>query len=1131
MSITDNLNSPSDKSKNLLVKITAIAEELSSFLSSHKRKHKGLISSCLEYVNRIAEIAIESDYLGLYELCALYQERLLANDKNNPKISKDVREALQAWPNIIADLSSTKNPEDGLIDHLNLPCWGLKMSVDDIVLLKSMFDLPVNEDAGLSKIKVVDTPAAEDTDNNNKSGVSTDFFIEGLPEAALELIMILDEEFRELENQLAIIVESSIDPDTDIIAHGDALKNYADVLKDYVGASESIGFQALAQVCSHIEANIIAMSQSKRLLKAEESRLLKEWVACVFSYLRAVTDEDAAASLAVILIDEDWPQPLSEEDAMSLSMELVAPDLPDFEAAASETERQATAEDVSIELPEDVSQELLDALLQELPDQTEELSAAVQNLIESGGQENIKVAQRIAHTVKGAGNTVGITGIANIAHRLEDIFLALTKYEVLPPASLAKAMVTATDCLEAMSEALTGMGCAPDNALEVFQSILDWVSQIERDGIVADAQLEERKSSFDQEQGARPAENQDQQRAAISGDSPEESGQQNSDKTPDPMLRVPASLIDELIRIEGEEVIFTSHIHEQVHGIKAQNQMMQDKYILLQQIGGKLEELINVKDMSAASEQQYEVADFDSMEMDQYSELHTNVHQLIEAATDIYEMGKAVSDQLMRLEEIIIGQERLNLESQEVALQMRMLPVKTIFSRLKRAVRQVSNSTGKKVALHLNGEETLVAGDVLSDLVEPLMHIVRNAVDHGIEDAEIRANAGKSVEGNIKIEFQRQGTDIIVRVEDDGAGLDLESIRSTAEEQGILTPGEEVSEKTLSSLIFRPNFSTRSETTQVSGRGIGMDAVNFRVNKLGGELNLESVTGKGCMVEMVIPISLISTHILLLRCGIQIIAVTVHGIEQILSPDSGELLEIDDELVLQIDDNIYPARLLTSFLKIPERRSFRRASCPIILVRNQEAVDAVLVESVMDSREQVVKGLGRYVPKLHGVLGVTILGDGSVIPVLDLPELLRDPGDFAGSDYADNDAQGGSHAPTAMVVDDSLSVRRSLTQFMEDSGYKVRAARDGIEAIDILKDFRPAILLVDMEMPRMNGIEFSAYVRSQPSIADIPIIMITSRSTSKHREEAKRAGVNSHITKPFSEGDLLAEIERLRAAN
>ncbi len=1131
MTTTDNLNNAPDKSNNPLTKITAIAEELSRFLSSHRRKHKGLISSCLEYVNRIAETAIESDYLGLYEFCALYQERLLANDKNNTKISKDVRKALESWSNIIIDLPSTTSPEDALIDHLNLPCWGLKMSADDIALLKSMFDLPVGEDAGSSEVEIVDTPTDEESNNNNKLEISTDFSIEGLPEAALELIMILDEEFRELESQLAVVVESSIDPDTDIIAHGDALKNYADVLKDYINASASIGFNALAQVCSHIEANIMAMSQSKRLLKAEESKLLKQWAACVFSYLRAVTDADTAASLAVILIDESWPQPLSEDDAKLLSMELVTPDLPNFEEAAGETERQATPEDVSIELPEDVSQELLDALLQELPDQTEELSAAVQNLIESGGQENIKVAQRIAHTVKGAGNTVGIPGIANIAHRLEDIFLALTKHEVLPPASLAEAMVIATDCLEAMSEALTGMGSAPDNALEVFQSILDWVTQIKRDGIVADAQLTERQSSSDQEQEVRPRENHDPQRAASSGDPAEDTGQHNSGKTTEPMLRIPTSLIDELIRIEGEEVIFTSHIHEQVNGIKAQNQTMQDKYILLQQLGGKLEELINVKDMSVASEQQYDAADFDSMEMDQYSELHTNVYQLIEAATDIYEMGKAVSDQLMRLEEIIIAQKRLNQESQEVALQTRMLPVKSIFPRLKRAVRQVSNSTGKKVVLHLSGEETLMAGDTLSDLVEPLMHIVRNAIDHGIEDAETRANAGKSVEGNIKIEFQRQGTDIIVRVQDDGAGLDLESIRSTAEEQGILTPGEEVSEKTLGNLIFKPNFSTRSEATQVSGRGIGLDAVNFSVNKLGGELNLESETGKGCVIEMKIPVSLISTQILLLRCGIQIIAVTVHGIEQILSPDSGELLEIDDKLTLQIGDDIYPAKSLTSFLKITDRRSLRRASCPIILVRHQEGVDAVLVESVIDSREQVVKGLGKYVPKLRGVLGVTILGDGSVIPVLDLPELLRDPGDFSGSDYADNVGQGGPQAPTAMIVDDSLSVRRSITQFMEDSGYKVRAARDGIEAIDILKGFKPAILLVDMEMPRMNGIEFSAYVRNQSSLADIPIIMITSRSTSKHREEAKRAGVNSHITKPFSEDDLLAEIERLRAAN
>ena len=838
MSTTDNLNNTSDKSKNPLIKITAIAEELSSFLSSHRRKHKGLISSCLEYVNRIAETAIESDYLGLYELCALYQERLLANHKNNPKISKDVREALEIWPNIITDLSSTTSPEDGLIDHLNLPCWGMKLSADDIALLKSMFDLPVDEDAGSSGVEIVDVPADIETNNKSNAEISSASSVDGLSEAAQELITILIEEFQELDSRLQVIIESSGKPDTEVDTFSSALENYADILKDYLEASASIGFKALAQVCSHIETNIMAMSQSKRLLEAEESILLKEWVACVFNYLNAVTDEDAAASLAVVLIDEAWPRPLSEDDAAELSMVLVTPDLPDFEAAADATQLQANPDDVSIELPEDVSQELLDALLQELPDQTEELSAAVQNLIETGGQENIKVAQRIAHTVKGAGNTVGIPGIANIAHRLEDIFLALTKHEALPPASLAEAMLSATDCLEAMSEALTGMGDAPDNALEVFQSILDWVSQIERDGIPADAQRPEKQPSSGRNQEDSTSENHDQQIAVASGVASEESG-----KIQEPMLRVPASLIDELIRIEGEEVIFTSHIHEQVNGIKAQNQTMQDKYILLQQLGGKLEELINVKDMSVASEQQYDTADFDSMEMDQYSELHTNVHQLIEAATDIYEMGKTVSDQLMRLEEIIISQERLNQESQEVALQTRMLPVKTIFPRLKRAVRQVSNSTGKKVVLHLGGEDTLMAGDILSDLVEPLMHIVRNAVDHGIEDAETRVNAGKSVEGNINIDFQRQGTDIIVRVQDDGAGLDLESIRSTAEEQGILAPGEEVSEKTLISYIFKPNFSTRSEATQVSGRGIGMDAVNYSVKKLGGELNLESETG------------------------------------------------------------------------------------------------------------------------------------------------------------------------------------------------------------------------------------------------------------------------------------------------
>ncbi len=487
MSTTDNQDNTTEENMTVLTKITVIAEELSSFLSSHRRKHKGLMSSCLEYINRIAETAIESDYLGLYEFCALYQERLITIEKSEAKISKDVRDALEVWPNIIANLSSTKNPEGRLADHLNLPCWGLKMSDDDIVLLKSMFDFPV--DSNQESSEEVDEGIDAEKNERDDTEMVMDSSGEELPEAVLELIAILNEEFEELQSQLEIVIGSSLDPDTEVEAHSVALKNYADMLKDYLDASESIGFKALAQICSHIEANIVMISESKRLLTVEESALLKEWSTCVFNYLKAVTDEDGAACLAVSLIDEAWPQPLSEDDAAALSMKLVKPDLPEFEDEAGGVALQAQPEDISIEIPEDVDQELLDALLQEFPDQTEELSAAVQSLIESGSEEDIKVAQRVAHTVKGAGNTVGIPGVANIAHRLEDIFLALTKHNALPPATLAEVMVSATDCLEAMSEALTRTGDAPDNALEILQSILDWIAQIERDGVLADAQL------------------------------------------------------------------------------------------------------------------------------------------------------------------------------------------------------------------------------------------------------------------------------------------------------------------------------------------------------------------------------------------------------------------------------------------------------------------------------------------------------------------------------------------------------------------------------------------------------------------------------------------------------------------
>ena len=779
-------------------------------------------------------------------------------------------------------------------------------------------------------------------------------------------------------------------------------------------------------------------------------------------------------------------------------------------------------EDVSITLPGDLNQELLDALMQEFPEQAEKLSAAIQALADGDDYSHVSTAQHLAHTLKGAGNTVGILGIANIAHRLEDILLVLAKHEVLPSKSLAETMLDATNCLETMGEALLGMGEPPDDAFKVLQSIVAWINRIEREGITVATEATDESSNGGGDQVSH--DHSVQKTSKTENDDDDE----NSKIPTDPMLRIPTSLIESMTGMASEELILTGHCYEQMRNIKNENRDLQSHCLMLKEIGGELEELVDVKDMSNLLAPQKKSANFDTMELDQYGELHTHVRQLTEIAVDVSEIAKSFSGHLAHLEELLIAQKKVNRDLHETSLRTRMLPAKTIFSRLKRVVRQTSQSTSKQVTLHINGADTLVSGDMLNYLAEPIMHVLRNAVDHGIEDSKTRTLYNKTSEGSISIDFQNERENIVIRIQDDGAGLNYERIRNTAEAQNLIKAGEEVSEKMLAELIMRLNFSTRSKSTHISGRGIGMNAVSASIGKLGGKLNFESQPGQGCIVTMKIPVPLISAHTLLVRCSMRLIAVTVKDIQQVAYTGHKDFIEEDGQIRIKLDNQIYTIKVLASLLNIPDRRSLQgRRTAPIIILKDTEHTDAILIDGIIDSRERIIKNFGAHIPKLRGILGATVLGDGTVVPVVELSEILYE------SDYVvglqQDDEQIEYSKPSVMVVDDSLSVRRSLALLLKDSGYRVREARDGVEAVNILDSMKPDILLVDMEMPKMNGIDLTIYVRNDESVADIPIIMITSRVAQKHRDEAKRAGVDAHLVKPVVEDVLLAEIQRLRS--
>jgi chemosensory pili system protein ChpA (sensor histidine kinase/response regulator) len=485
--------------------------------------------------------------------------------------------------------------------------------------------------------------------------------------------------------------------------------------------------------------------------------------------------------------------------------------------------------------------------------------------------------------------------------------------------------------------------------------------------------------------------------------------------------------------------------------------------------------------------------------------------------------------ELDTMSEVLEYQQRLVINTQEAVMQTRFVPVGSITLRLQRGLRQTCRLTGKQGELTVSGENLLIDGDTLSALIEPLMHLLRNAIDHGLETEEERVAMGKPRVGQITIEFDREGNSIVVRCRDDGRGLDFGAIRYTAEQRGDVRSGDTVTEDELKRLILRPNFSTRTQSTQTSGRGVGMDVVNFQAISLGGSLTLHSTSGQGLTVELRVPLPLSRSHALLANAGTYKVAISSKGITQILYSGTGEITTIGHEKILVIDSDIYPLVKLEDLLHIEDHRKKERMHGAVLLVENEGKITAVLVDSITDSREVVIKNLGHYMKKIHGFVGATILGDGSVTPVLDIPELLRAPVYAQESTYnaAKEVTETHTNHQKILIVDDSLSQRRALEHILTDAGFPVHTARDGIEAVEWLAYNKPTVVVTDLEMPRMNGLELASHIRTQERLKTLPIIMITSRSTQKHRQMADEMGIDFYLVKPVQDDNLLINIQTL----
>tara|TARA_R110002072_G_scaffold14582_9_gene60236 strand:- start:48003 stop:52139 length:4137 start_codon:yes stop_codon:yes gene_type:complete len=1117
-----------DSSPNIPDALVNVFNKLQRSVAEVEPHNKDSILNVANNSEEIGLAAGELDLLGFQDVCFLIKEFLSDIADDSKSSLEQYIQHIKQWLSLVKNYLVNPNSTDAIqniLEYLSDEQWPNPMAQADLDIIQEMMGAPPEAN------EVIEPEAANIAAPTNSTTVSTnerlqEEFNEILDDVietkdilaaphgiSKDLVKMLQEEATIIRDEILSHIELIKNEDTEAEVIVDSLSQYALHVERFGSACQAAEMDGLYQIASVFTNNINYFSNNEAKFTEHQLSLLTLWPQSVLSYLQNPGDNVFSSALVDIVKDKELPNNLMTGVAPALINLLKAVYVSEVDIHKEARQTEAKSEDVSIELPEDINQELLDGLLQELPGQTEGFSAAIQALIDGSGDiSEVHKAQRIAHTVKGAANTVGVKGIAILTHQLEDIMSSLNDLNHLPSPALAASFMDAADCLEEMSEALLERGTAPSNSQNVLQSILDWAIRLEKEGVDC---LKSEENETIEPVTAKPKE--------------EDIEKENDDSDASAILRVPANLIDEILRLLGETMIVTSQLQERVRLSTMQSQRLVEHQNSVKNLASDLEVQVDVK---SAVQNNQQSADqdtvFDSLELEEYNELHTVTHRIVEAADDSYELNQEVANDLRELDELLVDKLRLHNEIQGIVMRTRMVAIKTISPRLQRIVRQTCRSTKKEVSLEIIGSDTLIDSDILNKLIDPLMHILRNAIDHGIENREQRIHLKKDPEGKLQLTFVREGTQILVKCQDDGSGLDRKDIIDTAIKRGLLRPDEQFSENKINRLILNPGFSTREKATQTSGRGVGMDIVHTELLAMKGSVHIESKENKGCLIELRMPLTLMSSHALLLRHLNNIIAVSNHGIEKILHPSDSQIIETDHGLMCEVDGEKLKMQSLESLLNLPEdRRGDTRETRPALLIRDEELNHVIYIQEVVDTRDLFIKSMGKYINNIKGMLGATILGDGSVIPVIDLPELIRAPVTIL--DKPDELTHSNIHRalPVALVVDDSLSARRALTQVIQDAGFDVRTAKDGLEAVGIIENKKPNIMLVDMEMPRMNGMELTSHVRGLENTKDIPVIMITSRSTDKHRKQAEAAGVNIYVTKPFSEDDLLDHVHSL----
>jgi chemosensory pili system protein ChpA (sensor histidine kinase/response regulator) len=522
-------------------------------------------------------------------------------------------------------------------------------------------------------------------------------------------------------------------------------------------------------------------------------------------------------------------------------------------------------------------------------------------------------------------------------------------------------------------------------------------------------------------------------------------------------------------------------------------------------------------------------SEFDDLELDRYTEFHQVTRELAETGSDLSGINNEMEMLTTGLDSTFKAQRHLIDEIQQQLMSLRMVPFNTLLPRIERVIAVTAEEENKKVELKIEGGLSEIDTQVLDGLVDPLLHLLRNAISHGIELPEVRRQMGKAETGRITLKLSQEGTFTLLSVSDDGKGIPLSAVRNKALSQGHVTPEtlDAMSDEETLNLIFLPGLSTAAEVSEVSGRGVGMNIVQEKVARLRGTVGIDSELHRGTSFTIRLPMALSVTRVLMIRAGAQSYAFPVTSVAKIVEISAAEYALAAKEKILLLEGASYRLAHLNDALKLPKDEPEAQSAVSVILLKSGDKPTALLVDEILKTAEIVVKPLCYPLENAPEMLGASVMGDGRVIPVLDLAYLLKAKN--MKQRHTAVRAKADADVFTVMVVDDSPSVRRVNSNLVAKNNWRAVTAKDGMEALEMLQTARelPNIILTDMEMPRMDGYELLTALKESDKLRDIPVIMITSRAGDKHRQKALSLGVSAYVVKPYEDAELIELIHRL----